>query len=620
MTVIRWDRFGGTQPRVSVRALPEWGAVIADNCLLTSGELRAFPTPVYVRELTTTLVSVGRAFCFVRDNGDEVWLSLGSKYARAVESQVVNDVHERVYWTEPGQVPKVNTLARIQVGDPPYNVGTAVPPSTFLVSPPTSGGPNETRFYVITYVSQFGEESAPSLPVSATGPAGAWTLTGLPTSQPSGGYVPVAALRIYRTVAGNSSATYFPVAEVSFGTSSYVDNVPSSVVALGDPLPSAIWDAPPSDLDGLTPHPNGFLVAFSGQEIWFSEPWYPHAWPPAYALAVRDRVLELAVDQATIYVFTESTVYALTGSHPLQMALMEIGEAAPCRARGSVCVLPDGVYYAASSALCRILPGGRVVEVTRDIISRYEWQRQFLSPDLLAVPFDGGYLAWREMGTGFYIGLRDDAPFLVNYTRPLSVSGLFVDGRTTKTYVTAGKSLYELGRVTATVMSYRWMSRVVEVPKPINFGAVLVKARWTWFDETAAEAPETIPRELPPGVAEQYNSDRIAMGQLDTLASHPLGGVRIVPASPVVVQNKQPLGGSPLQNAIVELDAGDGSRAVILRVIADDKVIKQVTLTSDKVVRLPAGYRAEHWQIELRGSVPVYSVALAERPAELVMA
>ena len=94
-------------------------------------------------------------------------------------------------------------------------------------------------------------------------------------------------IRLYRSNAGSAAAAFQFVADITLGPGSYTDTI-TQVAGLGEVLPSESWDAPPGSLIGLNLGGNGIAAGFTLAEgegtsrLCFSEPYYPHAWPPEY--------------------------------------------------------------------------------------------------------------------------------------------------------------------------------------------------------------------------------------------------------------------------------------------------------------------------------------------------
>jgi hypothetical protein len=208
MPRIQIDSFDGEQPRGSDTALPASAATTADNVRLYSGELQAFRgSRVEATPVTTSVQTIYRLTNTTLE--ESVWLTWDTDVN--VSRGSLADVDEfRIYWTGDGTPKKSNwdmasddTLGGEFPGDW-LEMGVPAPTAAPTVAA-TSGSSTaaDTRYYVYTFVSTFGnieEESAPS-PVSAAvsiTTSQSVNLSNIQTA-PSGAYN-ITAVRIYRTV------------------------------------------------------------------------------------------------------------------------------------------------------------------------------------------------------------------------------------------------------------------------------------------------------------------------------------------------------------------------------------------------------------------------------------
>lgn len=184
MSGIKLSEFSGVAPKLSSRVLPNGIGQIADNCYLASGSLKAFADKFLVN--SNQLRSGGDIKTVFRmtDGTLDYWLSW-IKDVNVVRGQVAGDTSQRIYWTGDNE-PRMSNLALAIAG------GGVMPASCFVLGvtepivAPTVGatggtGADVSRVYVETFVTPFGEESAPS-PASAltTGKIdGIWALSAL---------------------------------------------------------------------------------------------------------------------------------------------------------------------------------------------------------------------------------------------------------------------------------------------------------------------------------------------------------------------------------------------------------------------------------------------------------
>src|SRR4029077_14831314 len=125
-----------------------------------------------------------------------------------------------------------------------------------------------------------------------------------------------------RTVTSSQGvASYYFVAEVPIATLTYDDVLPNSLIALNDQLPSIDWGPPPVDLKGMVKMANGMIAGFRDNEVWFCEPYRPHAWPAPYVLGVESQIVGLVVQQQSLVIMTVGWTSIATGISPDAMAL-----------------------------------------------------------------------------------------------------------------------------------------------------------------------------------------------------------------------------------------------------------------------------------------------------------
>lgn len=233
----------------------------------------------------------------------------------------------------------------------------------------------ETRSYVFTPVSDWGEEGPPSPPTDPVDIRYDSTVeVTCPTTFPApfSGYIN--RVRIYRTASGSTGAQFFFVGEASIPTPGtpveFTDDV--TAAALGEMLPSATWTPPPNHLQGLVAMPNGFLVGFVRNTLYCSEAYMPHAWPDEYRKTTEDDIVGLAVFGQTLVVATKGKPYLATGSDPQSLTLAQLDAHAPCIAKGSICSVGFGVVFATYDGLV-LVSGGVPQVVTDGYVSKPQW-------------------------------------------------------------------------------------------------------------------------------------------------------------------------------------------------------------------------------------------------------
>lgn len=233
----------------------------------------------------------------------------------------------------------------------------------------------ETRAYVYTFVSDWGEEGMPSPPSEATDiryDSGVFVTMQTTAPAPFNGYIN--RVRVYRTATGTQGAEFFYVGEVAIQTPGSPVSLTDDIkpIALGEVLPSTDWAMPPNKLQGLVQMPNGFMAGFVGNTLYFSEPYMPHAWPDRYRKTVTDDIVGIAVYGQTLVVATTGQPYIATGTDPGSVSAAKLDVYAPCLSKSGVCSVGMGVAYPSFDGLVIVSAAGAQV-VTQNHFTKAQW-------------------------------------------------------------------------------------------------------------------------------------------------------------------------------------------------------------------------------------------------------
>lgn len=328
----------------------------------------------------------------------------------------------------------------------------------------------ETRIYTYTWVNKesgFTFESAPagaSNGVEVRAGQGV-NLSGLEPN-PGGEYV-VTNRRIYRSVSG----VYLFVKELPASSTSFTDDVlPES---LAEELPTLTWSAPPSNLAGLTNLPNGMMAGFVGRDVYFCDPYHPHAWPEQYIQTLDYPVVGLGRMDTTLAVLTTGVPYLVQGSHPTTMAVVKSDLQQACVSKRSIVSHGGAVMYAAPDGLMMLSPGGSKI-VTEQLFDRAQWQSFFRPESIHAYAHDKQYIAFYDNGTtqgGFIYDMTSGNIV----THDIYAEAAFHDLQRDKLFVAlADRSVRVWGE--GGVKSYIWRSKKFTMPKPLSFGWAQLEA------------------------------------------------------------------------------------------------------------------------------------------------
>lgn len=583
--LVNLSSFSGEVPKVAQDKLPASSATIARDCRLTSGDLEPWRLEAekhVVRGQATPIKSLyyytpgSKYLCFTEDTDvvsspiaddqyGRVYISNSSGVYLAISSGITEDAYGRVSIA----------LRPLGIPAPSAQPGLA-----------GSGGVSDisvVRSVVYTFVSDLGEEGPPSTPSASTTMKqdDSISVTGMSTAQPTGQNI--SKKRIYVTTIGSSGAVFQFWKEVDLNDASESGVI--DPLQLGETLPSTYWVAPPDDLQGLVALSGNFMAGFRGNEVWFSEPNYPHAWPVGYMLTFNHDVVALGVDGTTLVVMTAAHVYLVTAQSPDTATVATFPDAIPCASKRSVAMTPAGVVFAGWDALYVANSSG-VGKLTQEYWSRPQFQS--LAPNTIHGAFQNGQYVffYNDMG-GYVLSIGEAAEARLSRLSfyATAVAATRPDDELTIAYPSGGDQIIswfdaDINRL----MSYCWRSRLIVAPEPVNFSCLRV---------TAQEFESSTPVPMPP------NETSGALGYS--------------------MVGQYSVGGDWWTSWFASLVAQLGSLRV--HIYAGGELKHSVDISSeDDILALPSGFLERKWQIEMEGNVTVMGVMMATSVTELMTA
>jgi len=602
MPFIKLENFSGIVPRTGPTQLAPNEAQVAKNVRVTSKELRSWQEKIKVYQCT--IPGIRSIYKLYNDvTGESRWLEWATD-VDVVKGPVADLNDFRIYYTGDGLPKKTNwTLASTSSGGAkPYPnawryMGVPAPTGAPTLSASGGSAPTETRAYIYTNVSTFGsviEESAPSPAtlVTCNSTGATVTVSGF-SAAPTTGYN-ITHRRIYRSVTGTSEVSYQLVAEIPVATTSYNDTL--AVTALGSVLQTLNWNPPPDDLIGLVSMPNGMLAGFRKNEVWFCEPYYPHAWPDIYTLTVDSEIVGLGVYDTTLVVLTKNQPYLITGTSPLSMSQAKLPLKQPCISKRSIASDQYGVMYASGNGLVSIGSGMQDV-VTLPLYTREEWQE--INPAaMLGTIFNNMYIGFvQPLGepVSAIVIARADTPPLV--TLDFDANALFIDRGNGDIFAVSNfdNAIYQLDADFVNNTFYEWLSKKFILPNPMNFSAFKVHGDFGVITDT--------------DLYNQLVAEITANNQaLFTSASGALEGpLNEVPLNTFVMNG----------SILTPIPPEATTRSANIFVYGDGNLIWAGGVNSPDTVRLPAGFKAYVWEVRITGNVPVRAFAMSTSVGEL---
>lgn len=583
MAFLQVKEFGGIIPVTGDRALRDNFATKSVNTWLYGSELRGLRPPVDIVDINSGTKKVFRIPKRTAGGdpthpglvpppsylGDSVWNQFTDPDTDIVKGQLLQDSFERYYFCSPTAGPSYNTYARLQAGLPGWKLGVPGPPvspvigNTFVPTVAVTGGsaPVLTRSYLYTWVNIYGEESPPSLPVTASGNAnGTWTVSGIddPVSAPA--YAGYLKKRLYRTITGASGqTTFYFVADVALGTFTYADDgsvMTDAVLASSLLLESTNWNLPPDTLKGFIAMPNGFLIGFDGNTLFMSESYHFHAWPPEYQQAVEVPIVGLGVLGTTCVVCTQGYPSTISGVKPATCSFTKSNANEPCLSRGSIVPTPNGILYASQNGLILIGPSG-IQNVTQQLITRDDWLRIYNPTYIRAIRYQDGYMAQVQepgkTGFGFFVDPSALKVALTTLSDFDGLNGLVGDFWSGEVFIIPVGKVRRWDPPTDDLMPVQWRSKEFQYLFKENFGAYAIY----WDDARYSVNPY---------------------------------GAALLPVN----------------------------EKVRFKVYADRTLVyDSIVPLNGRAVRLPSGFKADIWQFEILARAPVYSLQVASSIKEL---
>lgn len=471
MAVGGTNAFLGLQPKIAPHLLDDRYASACSNVYLDNGYLKPL---LGLSASQYTFSHNPKVIWKWEDN--PYWVS--STDETLTITRAINPSSNKIYFSGAAQ-PKVGELGdgptSIFTGAGPYpngnnlfNLGVVKPGNAPLVSvpnpQPTAGRDystldQETRYYIYTYVNEWGEESAASPPsAQITCYDDSHCALTLYAPGAAAGYKPIQFIRIYRSNTGTSTTAFQFVTQLTVATLTHTDTLKAA--ELSEPAETLLWEVPPVDLKNMLSVASQFFAgtrsSTTGYEVCFSEVLVPYAWPLAYRFPVGDEPVATAVNGSDLVVLTKGRPVVFVGNNPQAMQQIQMSEFQPCMNRRSVAVFNGMVVYAGADGLIGVSSSQGFVNLTESILTREQWAA--LGPADMQITVWERYLYITTPTSGYLFDLANKTywPITVKF------DAAFYDGYTDTLYVVQGDDLYKFNE--GTPLTYSWTSKWYQSP------------------------------------------------------------------------------------------------------------------------------------------------------------
>jgi hypothetical protein len=577
--------FLGITPRTSERLVTDMAAQVAENVDLLSGEIRPIRPPLLAN--SPSVYGVKLAAYRAYNGVTEKWRTWDTDVDVAV-APLSPDVEQRYYWTGDG-CPRYATFTNFGTTD--WALG--IPNPTAKPSASATGGVGSTinRAYCYTlYQPSTGEETGPS-PVGdiASGKAdGTWTITGFsgtPTNDRAVSYNTSGLYqRLYRT--SGTSADFQLVSERAVATTDWTDTVLDAAM-MGDSLLSSGWLPPPVDLKGLITLPNGCMVGFHGNELCYSEPYQPHAWPDANKNQTESVIVGIESFGTAVVACTKTRPYVFDGVTPDVVTGDKVNKIWPCLSKRSVCAVGDGVIYSTNTGMVYVGSAGPRIW-TEGLYTLYEWEKLAPSTFVCVMSNDKVYALHTPVGSA-YPSLLQIAP---SEKASLTVIGtdateLYADSLDGNLYLVKTE-VYQYNGTPNARSTFVWRSKAFELPVPVNLGVGLIE----YVGELSVD-------QIASGYAQIITA--LATNQTVITVGTSVGAFRQINFADAPIGGAMGIAPIPSKNEFLKYT-----------LYADGKAVATIDVLSGKTFRLPGGYTSDVLTHELTGNVRVRYLKVSE--------
>ena len=344
-----------------------------------------------------------------------------------------------------------------------------------------------------------------------------------------------------------------------------------SVSSLSGLLKSTSYTPPPKEISGLITMATGqsnVLVGFVNNELYFSEPNQYHAWPIEYKVSLDHRIVGLAAMSGRLIAMTDAYAYIITGSDPALLSVQRVDARFPCLSKNSIVNTGEGVMYATREGLAMYNTSQGPQLVTRELYNSDTWNVDVDPTKLVAEFYNGSYFGgFHENtvagGNGIIFSKADgqeNSGYFTTFTQ--GFTALWHDNETNDMYLAGNNGdIFKWNNAAQPLNVYTWKSKVIKTQVPINLGAAKVVADYTTNPISTWELEETT-----------------------------------------------------WENTVSEWDNGG---PVIFNLYIDKTLWYTKELIDSNTFRLPAGYKTDTFEIEIKSALRVRSIHLAETPIAL---
>jgi hypothetical protein len=372
-------------------------------------------------------------------------------------------------------------------------------------------------------------------------------------------------------------------------------------------LDSDYYDEPPINLQGIKVANNNILMGFFDNQLCFSEVDKPHAWPIKYRITFDADIVAIEAVSGYIIILTEAYPYAASGNDPSTMTVARVDTLYPCLSKRSVVNMGYGVVYTTHGGLA-VYSLSKGVELVTKLIHDWDtWVDELTPGEVVGHVYNGKYFG-SHSGNSFIFEKHDKTGGYY-MTVQTTFTAAWTDQLTNRMYYITDTTgdIYEWDDVTQPLTPMEWKSKTLVLKEYMNLGAARVIADYdTPQSEVDAIAAYNV-------AAKAYNvlrwSEAAQLGTLNGPTDYLVAGTR--------VNNDGTINGCKVINGDCitrDLKSTTTFLCITFKLWVDKVLVFQGNVCSDKIFRLPAGYRSDTFEVSVSGAARVRAIHLGETP------
>lgn len=393
--------------------------------------------------------------------------------------------------------------------------------------------------------------------------------------------------RIYRTIGTN--ADYKFVTEIAAATTTFNDNILSTVVALNSGITVLDTLPPLKDAHSGVLLANGAMACASGNQICISETGKPYSWPLSNRYTVPGLIVGLTPAGNAAIILTDNYPHICTATVPEAASVAKVpGDTlAPCVSKTGIVDIGSGAIYPSNDGLYVVTAGGAQC-ITSALYTLDEWKT--LRPDTFKAAFsDSRYYAQHStMGTQYpnmwMLHTKENDSAQEFSENPSALYGNPWDGLL---YAAKANTISQWDADDSNRSSSSWTSKSYQLAKAINFSAAQVQARFN---------------EIVPIVNPAYDANLLLLADINLIG----GSI-----------GDDEVGGLSVGSSRLELVQATTPRFLQFTLIRDGAPVFNKFLTSADAFRLPAGKVSDLYAYQITSNITWDSVNMAQGMNEL---